>query len=321
MISGKHLGRACLLAGALAAGAADVYTFESLAINNFIDGQDGWQDHPGQGDAVVSLDASGNGTRVVRHHKTVVFDQSAFISRTNDAGFNFLSFSGSETNAIIQFEANGEHVAMFALGCDLNGDGILTAAAGEIGPAFGVYDRNFRIQQANLGTAYDDGFNQGGGDGNSGNDWYRLQLRLDFTAGDGEGNGSLYYKNLSDGDTSFHTVSGMINRPLGLSRMHPNARPANWNAMWLHLLSNGSNVPSIDNLIPNGSTLRWTQVAMQDNQLRLAWRGGIGPYQLQQSPDMGLESWENLGAATTLTTRTVEASLPRRFFRVTQPLP
>jgi hypothetical protein len=39
---------------------------------------------------------------------------------------------------------------------------------------------------------------------------------LDLTAGDGEGIGSLYFKNLTDGDTAFHTVSGMINRPLGL---------------------------------------------------------------------------------------------------------
>jgi len=119
---------------------------------------------------VVALDASGNGTKVVRHHKTVVFDQPAFLTRTNDASFNFLPFAGTETNAVIQFEANGEHVAMLALGTDLNGDGLLTAAASEIGPSFGVYDRNFRIQEANLGTFYDDGFNQGGGDGNCGND-------------------------------------------------------------------------------------------------------------------------------------------------------
>jgi hypothetical protein len=309
------------LAAALAAGAADVYTFESLTINNFIGGQDGWRDHPGQGQAVVAMDASGNGTKVVRHHKTVVFDEIALLTRTNDANFNFLPFDGTETHAVIQFEATGEHVALLALGCDLNGDGILTDAAGEIGPAFGVYARNFRIQQANLGTAYDDGFNQGGGDGNSGNDWYRLQLRLDFTAGDGEGTGSLYYKNLTDGDTTFRTVSGMINRSLGLSRMDPDARPANWNAIHLRLLSNGNSVPSIDNLIPNGSTLRWTQVALQGNQLLLAWRGGLGPYQLQQSPDLGLGSWENLGEPTLLTTSTVEVTYPRRFFRVAQVLP
>jgi hypothetical protein len=117
----------------------------------------------GTTDAVVALDASGNGTKVVRHFKTVVLDQSAFITRTNDASFSFVSFSGTETNAVIQFEANGEHVAMFALGHDRNGDGLLLSTEGEIGPAFGVYGRNFRIQEASLGTNYDDGFNQGAG--------------------------------------------------------------------------------------------------------------------------------------------------------------
>ena len=144
-----------------------------------------------------------------------------------------------------------------------------------------------------LGTAYDDGFNQGGGDGNSGNDWYRLQLRLDFTAGDGEGIGSLYFKNLTDGDTTFHTVSGMINRPLGLSRMHPDARPANWNAMWLHLLSNGNSVPSADNLIPNFNGLRITGVIRDGPNLVFSWRGGVGPYQVQRQAGLSTDNWEN----------------------------
>ena len=100
---------------------------------------------------MVEGDATANGTKVVRHDKTVVFDRPAYLTRTNEAGFNFVSFSGSETNAIIQFEATGEYVALFALGCDRNGDGWLTSAEGEIGPAFGVFERKLRIQEANLG--------------------------------------------------------------------------------------------------------------------------------------------------------------------------
>lgn len=302
-----------------AAQAVEVYTCESLAINNFINGQDHWKDQPGQGDAVVALDASGNGTTVVRHHKTVIFDQSAFITRTNDASFNFVSFSGTETNAVIEFEANGEHVAMFALGCDRNGDGLLLSTDGEIGPAFGVYDRNFRIQAANLGTNYDDGFNQGGGDGNSGNDWYRLQLRLDFTAGNGEGIGSLYFQNLTDGDTTFHTVSGVINRPLGLSRLHPDARPANWNAMWLHLLSNGNSVPSADNLVPNLNGIRITGIAVAGTEVILSWRGGAGPYQVQRRASLADGDWESVGSLTALMTATVALVGETGFFRIVQP--
>jgi DNA-binding LytR/AlgR family response regulator len=69
------------------------------------------------------------------------------------------------------FEATGEYVAVLALGRDLNGDGLLRALDGELGPSFGVSDRNFLVQEANEGTSHTDNFNAGGGDGNSGNDW------------------------------------------------------------------------------------------------------------------------------------------------------
>lgn len=298
---------------------ADVYTFETLAAGDFIESQDGWAGQPGVGNAIVALDESGHGTKVVRHHKTVIFDEPAFITRTNDAGFNFVSFTGTETNAVIQFEANGEHIAMFALGRDRNGDGLLLSADGEIGPAFGVHDRNFRIQEANLGTAYDDGFNEGGGDGNSGNDWYRLQLRLNFMAADGEGTGSLYFMNLTDGDTAFHTVSGLRNRPLGLSRLHPEARPASWNGLWLHLLSNGNSVPSADNLVPNLNGMRITEIVATVSEVVLHWRGGVGPYQVQRRARLDQGDWENAGEPTTQLTATVVLPGDMGFFQIVQP--
>ncbi len=301
------------------AQASEVYTFESLAPNTFIAGQDGWRNQPGQGQAVIALDASGNGTKVVRHFKTVILEQSAFLTRTNDAGFNFVSFSGTETNAILQFEATGEYVAMFALGCDLDGDGVLSAAAGELGPAFGAFDRKFRIQEANLGTAYEGDFNEGGGDGNSGNDWYRLQLRLDFTAAGGDGTGTLAAMNLSDGHTFFETSSSLRNRPLGLSRLHPNARPARWNAMWLQLLSNGNSVPSADNLVPNLNGIRITEIVHAGTNALLHWRGGVGPYQVQRRADLNIGDWENVGAATTLMTATAAIAADTGFFRIVQP--
>lgn len=107
------------------AQAVEVYTFESLTLSSAIDGQDRWEDQIGQGQAGVVLDASGNGTKVVYYHKTALFVEPAFLTRTYDASFDFVSFSGTESNAIIQFDATGEHVAMFALGRDLNGDGLL----------------------------------------------------------------------------------------------------------------------------------------------------------------------------------------------------
>ena len=210
----RHHGKAALggVLGLVLIGApvqGEPYTFESLTPNTFIHGDDGWVDQAGQGQAVIALDDTGNGTKVVRHHPTVAFNQSAFITRMNDAAFSFIPFKGTEANAVIQFDANGEHLAMFALGCDWNGDHVLKSADGEIGPAFGVNDRKFSIQEANLGTIHEDGFSEGGGDGNSGNDWYRIQLHIDFTANGGEGSATLKFLNLTDGDTVYRSVSGL----------------------------------------------------------------------------------------------------------------
>lgn len=306
-----------LLAGQ--ATGAEPYTFETLVSDASLAGQDGWQAESGGGDATIVLDASGNGTQVARHVDTFVTQLTAEFTRTNDAVFDFLPFEGTETKAVIQFEATGEHMAMLALGCDLNGDGLLRAGDGELGPGFGVADRYLTIQEVNLGTVYQDNFNQGGGDGNSGNDWYRLQLRMDFTANAGDGTGSLYFKNLSQGDHSFHTVSGMVNRPLGLSGLAVEAGPSRWNAMHIRLLSNGNSVPSMDNIIPNGTTLRITSVVRAEDLLEITWRGGIGPYQVQQSDNLGVTPWTDVGDPVEGTFVEVPVAVPRIFYRISQP--
>ncbi|MCC6821290.1 MAG: hypothetical protein IT579_11215 [Verrucomicrobia subdivision 3 bacterium] len=297
------------------AQAVEVYTFESLTLSSAIDGQDRWRDQIGQGQAGVVLDASGNGTKVVYYHKTALFVEPAFLTRTYDASFDFVSFSGTESNAIIQFDATGEHVAMFALGRDLNGDGLLRITQGEFGPAFGVYAHNFRIQEADQGAATDAAFESG----NGASDWYRIQLHVDFTAASGEGTGSLYYLNLSDGDTTFQAVAGLQDRSLGLSRLHSEARPARWNAMWLDLLQEGFNAPRADNLIPNLNGIRITELVRVGSDVVLHWRGGVGPYQVQRRASLDAGNWENVGDHTTLMTATAAIVGHTGFFRVVQP--
>ncbi len=321
-VHGKSVFGGVLGLGLLVSPAqADPYTFESLTLNTFIDGDDGWVDQAGQGQAVIALDDTGNGTTVVRHLQTTASNsnQSAFITRVNDSGFNFIPFTGTETEAVIQFDANGEHLAMFALGCDWNGDGVLKSVDGEIGPAFGVNDRKFSIQEANLGTSYEDGFSEGGGDGDSGNDWYRIQLRIDFTANEGEGSATLKFLNLSHGDTVYRSVSGLRDKPLGLSSMNAQAVPKRWNAMWLHLLTMGSRNPRADNLVPNVNAVQIMDVTRDGPNLILDWRGGIGPYQVQSCPDPGTESWSDFGIPTDTTTATVPVGTGCGFFRVTKP--
>ena len=306
---------ALLIVQAPPAKAVEVYTFEMLTVSIAIDGQDHWKDQPGQGQAWVLLDASGNGTKVVYYHKTALFVEPAFLTRTNDASFDFVSFSGAETNAIIQFDATGEHVAMFALGRDLNGDGLLRITQGEIGPAFGVYDHSFRIQEADQGAASDAAFESG----NGASDWYRIQLHVNFTAASGEGTGSLYYLNLSDGDTTFQAVAGLQDRPLGLSRMYSEARPARWNAMWLDLVQEGFNAPRVDNLVPNLNGIRLTEIVYAGTNVVLHWRGGVGPYQVQRMISLDTGSWENVGGPTEWKTATVGMLGDAVLFRIEQP--
>jgi hypothetical protein len=243
-----------ILAGVTAAGvgmpvhAEEIYGFESLGANSFIDGQDNWVDQPLQGQGIVTVDASPvNGTKVVGVLPNTAFDEAAFLTRVNDENFSFPAFTGFESDAVIQFDLTGEHIALFALGHDQNGDGMLKASEGEIGPAFGTDDRNFVLQQANRGTAFEVAFGQG----NAGGDWYRMQLRIDFTANGGNGSGSVYYRNLTDGDPEFQPVAGLQEIDLRLSDMSTQAGPETWDAMWLDLLNGRSARPSVDNLVPN----------------------------------------------------------------------
>ena len=236
-----------LLAG-LAVGADETYDFQSLTLNQFLDGQDAWFDQPQQGMAYVGQDDSpANGTKVVRVLPTVAFDEPAYLTRVNNGSFGFQSFSGNDQNAGMQFDVNGEYLGLFALGHDVDGDGMLKAIDGEIGPLFGVRDRLFRVQQANQGAAFEVAF----GPGNAGYDWYRIRLQMDFTANNGVGAGALSYRNLSDGDPEFIPVDGLQNVNLGLDSLHPEAGPAAWDAMWLHMLNNGSKHTAADNLIPH----------------------------------------------------------------------
>jgi hypothetical protein len=123
---------------------------------------------------------------------------------------------------------------------------MLKIGDGEIGPSFGTYDRRFRIQAADLSTTHEADF----GSGNSLEDWYRLQLRIDFSAPGGAGAGSLFYKNLTDGDPEFLPLSGLQDIDLELGNLNPDAAPTAWDALWVHVRSSGGNIPSADNLIP-----------------------------------------------------------------------
>jgi hypothetical protein len=282
--SGRATGVVALaVAGGLVVSVAQAstYDFEQLMAPQTIDGQDGWTAEAAVGDILVTVDPIwGNGTQVVRPIIGVASGWFSYVTRTNNDGFGFSPFFGTESLAITQFDVNGAAAGGFALGHDVDGNGLLDreredvqlpCGEGEVGPVIWTIRDEFQgveqfgIQRANQGTLHVTPLNTDESCSdpeladpscNKPEDWYRLQLRMDFTANNGDGSGSLYYKNLSRGDTSFQPVDGLQDVALELQCMHPDARPQSWDAMWMSMRFDGrQHVPVIDNLVPHVSAV------------------------------------------------------------------
>lgn len=250
---------AFLLTGCLAVSAAQasVYDFENL-VNGVLQGRDGWLDAPGSGLVVIRTDDTPvNGTQVAKPDVGVLSGAPGLLTRVNNASFGFSAFFGTETQVVLEADLTAEAQTGFGLGADVNGNGIVTAGEGELGPVFGALRdaqagvEQFGIMAANEGTKYLAPLTTETRCCNEDSDWYRMQLRMDLTANGGAGSGSLFYMNLTRGDTEFQPVSELQNVNLGLTALLPEAGPTSWNAMWITTLFEGNqSVPSIDNLVP-----------------------------------------------------------------------
>lgn len=130
------------------------------------------------------------------------------ISRQSNADFGFLAHRATQTDARVSFEGR----AGIAGGSSGNIYLILNNTSGNDGVQFGMNTTTFQIRGGRFSgilqtTApipsgwYDRG------------DWFRMELRIDFTANNGEGAGSLYFMNLTDGDTDYSPVPGMQGVP------------------------------------------------------------------------------------------------------------
>ena len=223
------------------------YDFEHL-IGGYINGQCGWVE--AETNATIMTDTAVNGTKVVRPNTTVGGEAGqAEMSRVNDENFSFASII--TTDAEISFDATGDDNAIFALGQDINGDGMLSIVDNEIGVPFGFWERLFIIFRGNsLTVRAGDEKPENLNPDNEKTDWYRMRLRIDFAANGGDGSGSLAYMNLSNGETSFTDIPTMQNLNL---RLLGSGAPgqADWNAMFLLLRTDATNIPKADNLIPN----------------------------------------------------------------------
>lgn len=143
--------------------------------------------------------------------------------------------------------------------------------------------------------------------------------QMELVPADGEANTPLAFKNLTDNDTAFHTVPGVRNKPPGLNRLPAAARPARWSAMWLHLMSNGNNIPTADNFIPNLKGIRIIELAPAGDDWVLRWRGGLGPYQVQRRACLTAGDWENVGDPTPLLSAPESLPGTTGLLRIAQP--
>lgn len=221
-----------------------IYDFESLGIG-IINGQDNWVETVTN--ATIVNDILVNGTQVVRPNVISGLAGDTELTRVNDVNFSYNAFS-SGGQAEIWFDATGDDNAVFALGQDINNDGILSAGDDEVGVPFGIWERQFSIFTGNslivrAGVA-------DLGAGNLATDWYRMRLRIDFAANSGDGSASLSYMNLTNGDASFTDIPGL--QDLNLKLVFNGAPDeADWDAMFLKLRVDATNIPKVDNLIPN----------------------------------------------------------------------
>ena len=274
---------AVLLTGGLAFNMAEasVYDFENYEIFQGIQGVDGWVRLPGSGFMRVEQDDTPeNGSQVAVPSLGVDSGWFSYLCRVNNEAFRYSPFFGTETQAVVQFDTTAEARTGFGLGTDVNGDGLVTPEAAEVGPVFGTFRaqeqgvEQFAIMGANGGSLYVAPLNGDVRCCNAGTDWYRLQLRMDLTANAGAGAGSLYYMNLTQGDGQFQPVAELQDVDLGLDSLDPLAGPEDWNAMWMATRFEGAlSVPSLDNLVP-----RIPNVMQMDEDLSIQSVDGIDAF-------------------------------------------
>ena len=212
------------------------FEFSSGVINNEIMGQDNWtlweawaSDTAKIGVPMGRLVTDSthplfpNGTRALT---SATSGSDARVQRRNNWGWHFIPFQGNETNGTIEFDMKDKA----ALGVGGIGDSI------KFGIGFnGFYLADAVSVNASLPSTV------------ASTDWLRLRLVIDFTANTGQGSASLFYRNLTDGETAFTPVAGIQN--INLSNKVRQAYT--WDSVTANVFSTTSR---IDHILVNGST-------------------------------------------------------------------
>lgn len=217
---------ASMLLGVNVHAALFTYNFESLT-NGTLAGQDNWVFNFGDAPYIVSTGTGADTTKVVG---TAGSTSSNFATRINDGNFSFGSLTGV-TSLTLGFDTR--YVAGDNGGINNQSHFALDTSSGSTGSArFGLQGNGFIVSNTTTGLPTGVDFD----------DWISLRLEMDMLANGGNGSGSLYYKNLTDGDPGFTAVSGLQNLNLGYLAQDP----SQWSRMVLRTGFYAGN--KIDNL-------------------------------------------------------------------------
>jgi PEP-CTERM motif-containing protein len=242
-----------VIAVAMPAQSAPIYTFENLAAGGNLIGQDNWV-HANtlatSSPEFKVLLGSGSDTSKVA---TALVPQNAQVARQNDANFSIPTFTST---AKIYLEAD------FEVGNGLAAFGLIQAPGGN---SFSATSPWMAVTSTTSGTPaitthlfnFRPSFVPGGGaqiqvqmataaPEIQTNDWIRLRMELDLTGQSGNGSAGIFYKDLTLGQTSFTPIAGMQGMNAGILA-NSAANKYLWDSLFLRAsITDGTN--SIDNL-------------------------------------------------------------------------
>jgi hypothetical protein len=322
----RILATVCALtaSGTFCLAGAVTYNFNDLT-DGPLAGQGGWVRDSGAVNDIAVTDGTGINITKVATGQGVI----SMAHRVNDAAFGSPSLTGYERIAIFQVDVQPSDSrpvcgAYFTPG--LSPD---PASPTILGPMFGCEENNsyghkgFYLCEAGytgLGstTQYASGPEQviyG--------HWYRVQLRVDFTAYDGEGSGSIYVMDLDLGQTNYTAITNLQKINLKIrSNLGTAAPPSSWNALFIR---SDSGVP-LDNLVvdPCGAPGSCEPLlSIRCSQVELCWFGFTNvTYQVEYKSTLTTNLWTALGApvagnnSTIFVSDPVYAGQPQRVYRV-----
>ena len=206
---------------------SDTHPFTPLA------GQDGWTTdtyNAGNGCGVTAT-LSHDGTQCLWFEE-VGPGYGCDASRISPSPF--APFAGLGSNAMFEVDIKvGWWGGSFGMAHDTNGDtlirgnqpgerGVRFSVGGNGSTQFRLYAADQTFVQVPLASVAQAG----------GGDWLRVRVIMDLPAA---GGGSVFVKNLTNGDPAFSAVSGLLDIPLALDLAATDARnPLLWDAVWLH---------------------------------------------------------------------------------------